>query len=211
MIFKKIMKFFTGGQDTFFQLLIKQSEKTLEGMQVLIKFMEEPNEESSLAIDQLEHEADEIRRTLIETLNKSFVTPIDREDIFALSREVDDILDYGYSTVDEMVILNVKPNDNLKRMVIILEEATNQIHLAVLQLGKNSQNILEHATRAKKLENRVEGVYRKALAELFNTVCEASEILEILKMREIYRHLSNAADRIDEAANVLSDVAVKTT
>ncbi|GAH55585.1 unnamed protein product, partial [marine sediment metagenome] len=130
---------------------------------------------------------------------------------FTLSRAVDDILDYCYSTVDEMGIFNVKPNAYLISMVVVLGEATEQIHLAVQQLGKQPQAILEHATRAKKLENRVEGLYRKALSELFKGADEVSEVLDILKMREIYRHVSNAADRIDEAANVLSDIAVKIT
>jgi len=209
MIFRKLIRFFVGGQGIFFELLMKQSEKTVQGMKVLIEYAAEPTETSAMAIDQLEGEADEIRRILIEKLNQSFVTPIDREDIFALSRTVDDILDYGYSTVYEMATLSIKPDDNLRKMVIILGEATNQIHLAVLQLGKNSEKILEHATRAKKLENRVEWAYREAVSELFKSANEVSEVLDMLKMREIYRHLSNAADRIDEAANVLSDIAVK--
>ena len=70
---------------------------------------------------------------------------------------------------------------------------------------------MEYSSRAKKLENRVEDVYRKALAELFSDVSSLEKVAEIFTMREIYRHISNAADRIDDAANILSDIVVKTT
>lgn len=173
--------------------------------------MKDPVAQLAKEVEQLEKEADEVRRILIEKINRSFVTPIDREDIFALSRAIDDILDYGYSTVDEMVTLDVKPNDYLTRMVTVLMEATEHIHLAVVQLEKQRQHVLTHTTIAKKLENQVELLYREAVSKLFSNAKDIGEILDILKMREIYRHLSNAADRADEAANILSDIAVKIT
>jgi len=211
MCFRRLFKSYKRPTNIFFELLNEQSKKTLQGMKALESFMESSDEKSVIEVGWLEKDADETRRLLIERLNKSFVTPIDREDIFTLSRAVDDILDYCYSTVDEMVVFNVKPNAYLRSIVGILGEATDQINLAVLQLGKEPRAILDHASRAKKLENRVEEHYRKALSELFKGANEVSEVLDILKMREIYRHLSNAADRIDEAANVLSDIAVKIT
>ena len=78
--------------------------------------MNKPSEKRAQAVRNLEKEADEVRRILIDELNHTFVTPIDREDIHALSRAIDDVLDYAYSTVDEMVILEVEPNDFLQRM-----------------------------------------------------------------------------------------------
>lgn len=139
MIFKGLVKFFTGGQGIFFQLLMEQAEKTLLGIKALELFMKDPDDVTALEVERLEHEADEVRRVLIDKLNRSFVTPIDREDIFALSRAIDDILDYGYSTVDEMVTFSIEPNSHLRGMVTILREATNEIYLAVLQLGKQRQ------------------------------------------------------------------------
>ena len=69
----------------------------------------------------------------------------------------------------------------------------------------------EHAQRAKALENKVEDIYREALADLFHDVTDLKEMIVILKLREVYRHLSNASDRGDEAANVIADIVVKTT
>ena len=209
MKFKLLSQIFKGKQGIFFDLLVKQSEKILQGISALEVFMKDADNKFAAKVERLEEEADEVRHTLIEQLNRNFVTPIDREDIFALSGAIDDILDYGYSTVNEMVTLNIKPNDYLRRMVAILKKASNEVHLATLQLGKDPQNILEHATRAKKLENETESLYREALSMLFKNINSIDEVLGTLKMREIYRHLSNAADRADEAANVLSNIAVK--
>jgi predicted phosphate transport protein (TIGR00153 family) len=211
MSFPWFLKFFQKKKDPFFELLIKQSEKTLQGIAALESFMKSPDISLAKEVERVEGEADEVRRVLIQELNRSFVTPIDREDIFALSRAVDDILDYGYMTINEMLTLGVKPNDYLASMVITLKEATDEINLAILQLRNNPRDVLQHASRAKKLENEVELIYHQALSKLFNGADNISEVLYILKLREIYRHLSNAADRIDGAGNTLSDIAVKIT
>jgi len=211
MFLKQFFKFLRRKPNVFFELIKGQSQKTVQGMKTLESFMGSLDHRLAVEVGRLEKDADEARRVLIERLNRSFVTPIDREDIFDLSRAVDDILDYGYSTVDEMIILGVKPSDDIRRIATILAEASNEIHLAILQLPEQPQVILKHAARAKKLENEVEAIYREALSKLFKDASSVSEILNILKMREIYRHLSNAADRVDAAANILSTIAVKTT
>jgi len=197
--------------DKFRQLLIEHSAKTLEGLELLEKFMKQKDEETARRITLAEKEADEIRRILIDELNRTFITPFDREDIFALSRAIDDIMDYAYTTVDEMMILGVEPNDYLLRMVSLLREAAYEIHLATLRLKDHPAVANEHAMRAKALENRVEHVYREALADLFSGPEDVHHIVEMLKLREIYRHLSNCADRGDEAANIVSDIVVKMT
>jgi hypothetical protein len=159
----------------------------------------------------LEKEADEVRRILIDELNRTFVTPIDREDIHALSRAIDDVLDYAYATVGEMEILEVEPNDYLRRMVSLLGEAANEILLAMQRLDDHPHVANDHAVRAKALENRIERVYREGVADLFHQPQDVEHIVDMLKLREIYRHLSNAADRGDEAANVITDIVVKMT
>ncbi len=206
-----IRRLFGGKEDKFVRLLIEQAAKTLEGMEGLEEYMKDRGEEAAEKVTRAEKEADELRRILIDELNRTFVTPIDREDIFALSRAIDDILDYGYSTVDEMTILNVEPNSYLRRMVSILKTAANEIYTATLRLKDHPGVANEHALRAKALENRVEDVYREALADLFSGPKEVEHVVAMLKLREIYRHLSNSADRGDEAANVITDIVVKMT
>ncbi len=193
----------------FLELLIKQAEYSVLGMQKLLEYVKEPSEALATAVTQLEKEADEVRRILIDELNKTFVTPIDREDIFALSLTIDDVLDYADTTVEEMHLLGVQPNAYMERMVSLLTDAAREIHMGVQRLEDHPNVANDHAVRAKALENRMETVYREAIADLFAMPRDIDHVVEMLKLREIYRHLSNAADRGDAAANVIGDIVVK--
>ncbi|NIS78817.1 MAG: DUF47 family protein [Anaerolineales bacterium] len=193
----------------FLELIIKQSEHTVEGMQTLLEYVKQPGETLAQRVTTIEKEADEVRRILIDELNRTFVTPIDREDIFALSLTIDDVLDYAESTVEEMYLLDVEPNPYIERMVSLLSQAARELNLGVLRLEDHPNVANDHAVRAKALENRVETVYREAVADLFRMPRDIDHVVEMLKLREIYRHLSNAADRGDAAANVIGDIVVK--
>ncbi len=198
-------------QDVFHNLIEQQASITLDGLKLLCKYFEVQDREIAEELSNKEKEADEVRRILIDELNRTFVTPYDREDIFTLSRTIDDVIDYANSTVSEMEILNVKPTPYLLRIASLLKDAAYEIQQAVLRLEKNPGVATDHAQRAKALENRVEQVYREALADLFSGPENIQHVVEMLKMREVYRHLSNAADRGDEAANVIADIVVKRT
>jgi predicted phosphate transport protein (TIGR00153 family) len=193
----------------FIELLVKQAEYAEEGMQKLLAYVKEPSEAIAQSVTVIEKEADEVRRVLIDELNQTFVTPIDREDIFALSLTIDDVLDYAESTVEEMYLFDVQPNVYIERMVSLLTDAAREIHLGVMRLEDHPSVANDHAVRAKALENRMETVYREAVADLFSMPRDIDHVVQMLKLREIYRHLSNAADRGDQAANVLGDIVVK--
>ncbi len=196
-------------RNRFIELLVKQAEYAEEGMQKLLEYVQEPSEAIAQSVTAIEKEADEVRRVLIDELNQTFVTPIDREDIFALSLTIDDVLDYAESTVEEMYMLDVQPNAYIERMVSLLTDAAHEIHLGVMRLEDHPSVANDHAVRAKALENRMETVYREAIANLFSMPRDIDHVVQMLKLREIYRHLSNAADRGDQAANVLGDIVVK--
>jgi predicted phosphate transport protein (TIGR00153 family) len=193
----------------FIELLIQQATLTEEGMQALLDYFDKPTKKKAAAVDRIEGEADEIRRILIDELNRTFVTPFDREDIHALSRAIDDMLDYAYTTEIEMSILEVQPNDHMRQIGELLVKSASEIRTGVERLADHPGVALTHAVRAKKIENDVELLYRQAIADLFHQPQDAEHIVEMLKYRETYRHLSNAADKGDEAANVLSDIVVK--
>ena len=197
--------------DRFVQLLVDHAALMEQGFNALEEYMQRQDKKCAKRVDTLEKEADELRRILVNDLNRTFITPFDREDILGLSLAIDDMLDYGYTTVDEMVILEVKTNDYLCRMTSLLRESAERIHLGVIRLGDHPEITIDHAMQAKALENRVEEIYREALADLFTGPKNLEHIVKMLKLREIYRHLSNAADRGDEAANVLSNIVVKMT
>jgi len=195
----------------FLLLLQQQAAKTLEGLRALEAYSRDGDRHQAEIVVRAEAEEDELRRILIDELNRSFVTPFDREDIFALSRALDDVLDYAYSTVDEMEILKVEPDPFIYKMARLLREGAEELDLAVHTLKTRPQVANDHAVRAKQIENQAEKVYREALVHLFDGITAIEDVVYVLKMREVYRHLSNAADRGDEAANVIGDIVVKMT
>lgn len=180
---------------------------TEQGLRMLNEYVHSPSEELGLRVEEAERKADELRRNLIEAINLTFVTPIDREDIFALSRAIDNMIDYANTTVEEMRLFQAPTNDHLRHMAEALYEGSKHITLAVESLRHMPNGMHEHIIRAKKSENRTEHLYREALVDLF----KITDVVTILKMREIYRHLSNAADQGDEAADIISDILVKNT
>jgi predicted phosphate transport protein (TIGR00153 family) len=191
----------------FCGMLHSQAEKVVGGLDALHSWAEKADERERERVKEIEREADELRRILIEELNQTFVTPFDREDIFSLSRAIDDVMDYADRTVDEMEIYEVKPNNHIIEMIGILRKAAHELSDAIRLIQKYPSIALEHATKAKACENEMENAYHRALAELF----KGTDTVYMLKMREIYRHLSNAADRGDEAANLIGDIVVKMT
>jgi predicted phosphate transport protein (TIGR00153 family) len=198
-------------EEVFHKLIQEQALVAYEGVKLLVKYLETQAPEIAEELSLKEKEADEYRRILIDELNRRFVTPFDREDIFALSRSIDDVIDYADSTVSEMVVLKVQPTPYMLRIATLLKDAAYEIYQAVLRLQKNPNVAIDHAQRAKALENRVEGVYREAIADLFSGPEDIHHVVEMLKLREVYRHLSNAADRGDEAGNIIADIVVKKT
>jgi uncharacterized protein len=204
-----MFRMFKKKQNVFLKLIHDQAALTLDGLEALKTFMLTSDPAASALLSTKEKEADEARRILIEELNKTFITPFDREDIFLLSRTIDDVLDYAYSTVSEMEILKVEPTNHMQNMASILRDAAYELLMAVDRLENHPGVANDHAQRAKALENRVEELYRTALADLFSGAEDIQHVIKMLKSREVYRHLSNAADRGDEAANVIADIIVK--
>jgi len=198
---------FSGNEGRFFDILSSQAAKTLEGLDALWNFAENGTKENANLVRDVERQADELRRILIEELDSTFITPIDREDIYALSRAIDDVVDYANTTVDEMEIYDVKGDEHIKDMVNILRKAARELDDAVKILKDYPKIASEHAVKAKSYENQMEKAYHVALAALF----KGTDTVYMLKMREIYRHLSNAADRGDEAANIISSIVMKHT
>lgn len=200
-----LQDFFFPKRIDFLGMLAEQAQTTLEGVEALQRFMKEPNVINAGVVKELENEADDLRAEIINQLNAAFVTPIDREDIFALSRAIDDIIDYCERTVEEMMVYHVEPTAQMVKIVNVLMKGTKDISIAVNSLKTKRKGVLDYVMRAKKAENHIEHLYLEALADLFNQ----KDTIYILKMRELYRHLSNSADRCDEAANVISDVVMK--
>lgn len=200
-----IKKLFSKEKNRFYELLLRQTAKTIEGLAALAGYLDECGLNCVRLVKKFETEADDLRVRLIEELDKTFVTPIDREDIFDLSRAIDDVMDYANSTVLEMEAFEVKSDEHIKLMVNILIDAGKEINEAISLLDQDPKKAQRHANRAKACENQMEDAYRQALARLF----KGNDPILIFKKREIYRHLSNAGDRGDEAADIISHIIMK--
>jgi uncharacterized protein Yka (UPF0111/DUF47 family) len=209
-MYMKFRDLFKQKPNKFMLMLIDQTEITTRGLELLTHYLKKRSSNVARQIVETENQAEEMRRIMIEELMNTFVTPFDREDIFALSRDFDDILHYSSTTVEEMEILDVTPTPQMQKMAELLCEAVKELNLAVLRLQDKHYSVAtEHANTAKRIENQVETTYREAIAELFQETKDVKHVINVLKVREIYRHLSNAADRQDQAANVISDIILK--
>jgi len=200
-------------EDKFIALVIEQSEVAAEGLRLLEK-LASASDTGSEAVEKMkakEAEADEVRRILIDELHNTFITPLDREDLFTLSLYIDDILDYAYSTLRQIGLLDIGVDDHLVNMITLVRQATEEIVLAMQRLSANPRVAGEHAHRAKKLENEVEEVYRLAVSDLFRKAKDFKPLMEMLRRREVYRHVSNMADRANDAADVIGMVVMKLT
>ncbi len=204
-----IKRFFSPPQSNFPQLLIQQGNYAVSSVESLRAYLNKPNEKHRLQARQIEKEADEVQRILIHELEDTFVTPIDREDIFVLSRAIDNFIDYVYDTVDELEIFHLPPTKSMKTLADLLLEMANELHLALERLLDHPRVANEHARRIKSLENKVETAYRHSVAELFAGPEDVAHIMEMLKSREVLRHMSNASDQGDRAADTILDIGVK--
>jgi predicted phosphate transport protein (TIGR00153 family) len=209
MSFGRTFKALTKSNDRrFVALLSQQAELTVKALQVLERFGPEPGDNTDLVhqLKEIEREGDAARRILIDELLHTYATPFDREDLFGLSRAIDDILDAANETAIELAIYKIGPPAGLSEMAKVLTEGARHISDAVGQLLDHPGVAAEHAVRAKRSENRIDGLYHQAVGRLFDS---KGEMNQILKSREIYRHLKNSADRIDRAADEISVIVIK--
>ncbi|UCF96333.1 MAG: DUF47 family protein [Spirochaetaceae bacterium] len=205
----KLSLFHREKKTDFYKLLVDHARTVYEAYTILVRGLESGDSGAADRVYFLERDADDLRRILIDRLNRTLITPFDREDIYALSRAVDEIIDAAQRTVEELHIFNVQPDDDLIAMAKVLEKGTLEIYDALKNMKQYSTVALEHAKLAKATENQIHHIYLKALADLFENPQHTPGYM--LKMREIYRHLNRSADNCDEAANIISDIIIKTS
>ncbi len=208
-VYRRVSERFKRRPDRFLEYLQRQCSLGTEASDALIDYMEKPSKKNAQRVRQIEKNADEVRRILVDELNRSFVTPIDREDIYVLSRAIDDILDDTWFTINEMDILEVEPNHHLREMSEKMRAGAEEIKLAIDRLNTNPGVASSHAIRARAIKNDIETLYAKALADLFRKPKDLDNIIIMLKLREIYRHLFHAGGRIGDAADTVDDIVVK--
>jgi predicted phosphate transport protein (TIGR00153 family) len=204
-----LKRFIKPKQSNFLQMLVKQGEYAIMSVEALQAYFKKQSDKKSTKARQIEKEADEVQRILVHELQQTFVTPIDREDIFSLSRSIDNFIDYVYDTVEELEIFEIEASEAVLEIAALLLEMANELHLALQRLLDHPGVAAEHARRVKAVENQVEDAYRRNLAHLFQGPEDIHHVMDMLKMREVLRHLSNAADQGDKAADIITDIVVK--
>lgn len=206
---RRFIPLFRRKPNRFIERLREHAFIVTQGTQALVDYMAAPGMKHAARVRALERKADEIRRLLIDELNRTFVTPIDREDLFALSRAIDDVLDHAYSTTHEMDVLRVRPNEHLSSLAALLHDSAEEIYLAIEQLEKQPRAADAHAVRVKAIENRAEELYAQALAQLFSEPQDMNDVIQMFKLREIYRHMFHAVGSAERAADVIGDIVIK--
>jgi hypothetical protein len=159
-------------------------------------------------LTELEHECDYVTHQIMEQLHRTFVTPLDREDIQLLTERLDDVMDFMEDAGNAMLLYRIEqPTSRAREFAGILVAITEELVKAVPLLRNRSKmkRILEHCVEINRLENEADVILRHALAELFDGI----EITEVIKWREIYEHLETAVDKGEDVANVLEGVVLK--
>ncbi|MCX8146019.1 MAG: DUF47 family protein [Azovibrio sp.] len=204
-IFRRLFERVFPKMPDFFTLLSEQCIQVAHTAGLLVEFMETASPSIGQQIRQDEHEADRIKVRNLHTLNEAFSTPIDREDIYRVIVDLDEVVNYCKTTVSEMDVLGVSPDKHTLEMAMHLKMGMDALVIGYSKLGKQPHSAAEDADTARKAERKVEKAYRRALADLF----QGDDYINMFKRREIYRHLSNAADRMANCANTLHDIVVK--
>jgi len=159
-------------------------------------------------IKDLEHNGDLIAHSIFNTLDKTFVTPLDREDISRLAASIDNILDSADGAADRFVLFKIKkPTPYMAELANYIKLSAAEIHGLVSKLRnmKDAVEIINHCRNIGKHEHDADQVYRKAVAELFET----GDPIEIMKMKEVYDALEKATDMCVDVADVIEDVVLK--
>ncbi len=206
------MSWFDGKLDrtnTFIAALIEQAEQSVSAVQHLENNIESVTEAVVEEQKTRAVHAAELRRVLIDDLHQTFITPIDREDIFNLSHCSNDVVTYALTTAEEMNILEVTADAAIRKMLALVRQEAQELQLALMRLPENPRVAGDHASEVRRLEQEVERVYRQSVKELFAEADHIRRLPELFYRREVYRHISNMSDRADAAAHVLGMVVMK--
>ncbi len=198
-------------EEKFFGLFEGSAQNMVKAAQILKEMVytwENVGERVS-AITELEHEGDTITHQIMDQLNRTFVTPFDREDIALLAHTLDDVTDFIQAAADAMFIYKVdRPGQSARELADAIVQSASEVEKALPQLRRRAEfkQILERCVEINRLENVADEVYRSAMSELFDN---STDIASVIKWLEIYDHMESATDRCEDVANVLEGVAIK--
>jgi hypothetical protein len=192
----------------FYQLFDQHVTSTVAASQLLREGLEDlPSlAQKQLAIKDLEHAGDDVTHELVRTLNQTFVTPFDREDIYALASGLDDVLDYIEEIGDTVTLYKIERiPPAAKEMVELICSAVLELQKGVTKL-EGLKGVEEHGIEVHRLENLGDSASRRGIGELFSGEADA---LEVIKLKEFLTLLEDALDRCEDVANILEAITIK--
>jgi predicted phosphate transport protein (TIGR00153 family) len=196
----------------FFNLFEQMAKIMMRAAKELKKLVDtwEDVEPTVAIIHEIEHEGDTTTHQIMYQLNRSFITPFDREDIAALANALDDVIDLIEAAADTMLLYKVKaPGQRAKELADIILQISAEVGRAVSHLrqrGSDLQQVLSFCVEINRLENVADKIFRSALTELFD---DTTDIADVIKWREIYQQMESATDKCEDVANVIEGVALK--
>jgi len=203
------MRFFPKKVD-FFELFDRAALNVTKGATMLVDLMEHFDKGEDLAkqIYEVEQEGDMLTHDIMKKLNKTFITPIDHEDLHALASRLDDVIDLIWAAVDRMTVFKIR--DSTKEAISMSKDlltTAEVIHKTIQKLKeKDYAHVQEYCIEINRLENRIDRDFRDALGRLFE---EVTDPIFIIKWKEVYELLEDASDRCEDVANILEAIVLK--
>lgn len=193
----------------FFDILEKQSFTALDGANKLMGMLQNPvNLDFKIKeLKDVEHQGDKLIKDIFVELNKTFITPIDREDIVLLTSRFDDILDSIYASANRIFLYQVQPTKAMIELTDVILRSTKELNTAMIHLRtmKNIDILEKCRLEVNRLENAADDILNKTLAELF----KGTDAVDIMKHKEIIDFLELASDKCEDVANVIGDILVR--
>jgi X-X-X-Leu-X-X-Gly heptad repeat protein len=208
----------------FFAMLEAQADNLRATLDALVDYLASCNADLADRVHDLVEKGHTQRDNNLQQLYRSFITPIDREDIYTLAMAIDHILDYIKNTVREVEVLQVEVSKRMQLMGTELADGAATLSQGLARLRAGQAEDVAKIVKTRQAERRIEDVYREALGDMFQgeeyqLLTEGAEPPEVracldflvvrIKRREVYRHLSNAADRLAHAGEALRDISIK--
>jgi len=196
-------------EEEFFDLFVEVAKRTTEAAGRLLELFEAPPERRTPiveAIKRLEHECDQITHEVVNRLDRTFITPLDREDIHLLASDLDDVMDAidGTARRAQIFRLGMAPS-GIGQLTEVIGKITATNEQAVARL-KKGDDIMKFCVEAKRLEEDGDAIYHEVLGQLFEKETNA---IELIKWKEIFDNLERTLDEAEDVANVVESIALK--
>jgi predicted phosphate transport protein (TIGR00153 family) len=196
-------------EDVYFDLFKQMAGKIEEASAILTEMLDDPDPDLNsyrTRIKDVEHDCDQLTHQITNKLNKSFITPFDREDIYTLAVALDDICDYIDAGVRAVVMYGIREqNRHSRHLARVIRDLGAEIKAAVSVLNRPN-GINERFREIHRLENEADDVYFRAIEQLFN---EETDPIAVIKWKEFYEILENATDRCESVANIIESIVLK--